>query len=254
MQPESSKAIKFFSSVLLASALTACAGMGGASAKNKESADVHLQLGVRYMGMNKLELAKENLLVALKKDPDNVKVHNALAFLYEKINLYDEANDHYETGLKLAPDDLGAQNNYGRFLCERGKYEEGTALLTQASSTPLNDRPWMALTNLGRCHVGMGQPQQAETYFRQALDTNAAYAPALLEMQKLSYKKGEYWAAKGYLQRYLAVAPHTAETLWYAMQAERALGNQEPAEEYRQQLLEKFPLSDEAKKTQSVKR
>ncbi|WAK01427.1 type IV pilus biogenesis/stability protein PilW [Methylobacter sp. YRD-M1] len=254
MQPESSKAIKFFSSVLLASALTACAGMGGASAKNKESADVHLQLGVRYMGMNKLELAKENLLVALKKDPDNVKVHNALAFLYEKINLYDEADDHYETGLKLAPDDLSAQNNYGRFLCERGKYEEGVALLTQASSTPLNDRPWLALTNLGRCHVGMGQPQQAETNFRQALDTNAAYAPALLEMQKLSYKKGEYWAAKGYLQRYLAVAPHTAETLWHAMQAERALGNQEPAEEYRQQLLEKFPLSDEAKKTQSVKR
>lgn len=254
MQPESSKVIKFFSIVLLTSALTACAGIGGKSEKAKESADVHLELGVRYMSMNKLELAKENLLVALKKDPDNVKVHNALAFLYEKLNMYDEANDHYETGLKLAPDDLGAQNNYGRFLCERGKYEEGVALLTQASSTPLNDRPWMALTNLGRCHVGMGQPQQAETYLRQALDANATYAPALLEMQKLSYKKGEYWAAKGYLQRYLAVAPHTAETLWYAMQAERALGNQEPAEEYRQQLLEKFPLSDEAKKTQSVKR
>lgn len=254
MQPESSKAIKFFSIILLTSALASCAGLGVKSAKDQKSADVYLELGVRYMGMNKLELAKENLQLALDKDPNSVKVHNALAFLYEKLNMYDEANDHYETGLKLAPDDLSAQNNYGRFLCERGEYEEGAALLTQAISTPLNDRPWMALTNLGRCQVSMGQPQKAETYFRRALDANAAYAPALLEMQKLSYKKGEYWAVKGYLQRYLAVAPHSSETLWYAMQAERALGHQEPAEEYQRQLLKQFPFSDEAKKTQPVQR
>lgn len=253
MQPESSKAIKIVSVILLASALNACAGTGK-SAKDRESAEVYLQLGVRYMGLNKLELAKENLLMALKKDSHNAKVHNALAFLYEKINLYDDAREHYETALDLAPDDSGGQNNYGRFLCERGEFEEGAALLSRAAAMPLNERPWMALTNLGRCQVSMGRPQEAAVSFRKALEAHAAYAPALLEMQKISYKNGEFWAAKGYFQRYTNIAPPTSETLWYAMQTERALGNREPAEDYRQQLFEKFPFSDEAKKTKPAQR
>ena len=43
--------------------------------------------------MNKLELAKENLLLALKNNSSNAQAHNALAFLYEKINQSDNAKD-----------------------------------------------------------------------------------------------------------------------------------------------------------------
>lgn len=220
--------------------------------KTTDSADVYLQLGVRYLSMNKLEIAKENLQQALKKDSHNAQAHNALAFLYEKLNAYDDARDHYETALNLSPEDLGIQNNFGRFLCDRGEFEKGMALLTQASSTPLNDRQWLALTNAGRCQLAMKQQQKAEDYFRQALQLNDAYAPALQEMQKLSYQKGELWPAKGFLQRYLSVASHTPQTLWIALQTERALGNQKQAAEYQKQLLETFPLSEEAKLIKSA--
>lgn len=227
--------------------LTACSS-DKANVKSDNAADVHLQLGVRYLSLNKLEIAKENLQKALSLDPKNVQAHNALAFLYEKLNNFDEANDQYAKAIDLAPDDLGVQNNYGRFLCEHGEYEKGMALLSPASSNPLNDRQWLALTNAGRCQLAMGQKQQAEAYFRQALQLNQAYAPALMAMQRLSYEKADYWAAKGFLQRYLSVSTHTAETLWFAIQTERAQGNNELANEYQNLLLEKFPLSDEARK------
>ncbi|TAN70431.1 MAG: type IV pilus biogenesis/stability protein PilW [Methylobacter sp.] len=234
-----------FAQVLLVAALVAC---GSENTKSDNSEDVHLQLGVRYLGMNKLELARENLLLALKSNSHNTQAHNALAFLYEKLNQYDEAKAHYETALDLASDDLGVQNNLGRFLCEHGEPEEGMDLLSQASSSPLNDRQWLALTNAGRCQLVMGHKQQAETYFRQALQLDNSYAPALSEMQKIAYQNGDFWASKGFLQRYLGVAAHTPETLWFAVQAERALGNKELAKEYKNLLLEKFPLSNEAKK------
>jgi type IV pilus assembly protein PilF len=237
--------------VLFVTALAACSSTG--SSKDDNSDDIHLQLGVRYLSMNKLELARENLLLALKDNSGNVQAHNALAFLYEKLNQPGNAKEHYETAQGLAPDDLGVQNNFGRFLCEHGEFEEGMALLVQASSNPLNDRQWLALTNAGRCGLGMGQKAQAENYFRQALQLNSAYAPALSEMQKIAYEKGDYWAAKGFLQRYLGAAGHTAETLWVAAQAERALGNKELANEYKKLLLEKFPLSNEAKKISAVR-
>jgi len=64
--------------VLLVTALVACGS--ASSTKSNNSEDVHLQLGVRYLSMNKLELAKENLLLALKNNSDNTQAHNALAF------------------------------------------------------------------------------------------------------------------------------------------------------------------------------
>jgi type IV pilus assembly protein PilF len=232
--------------------LGSCTSTTGNSPKDEDLASVHLQLGVRYMDLNKLEVAKENLQLAQKKDPNNAQVHNAFAFLYEKLNDYDKAKEQYEKALDLTPNDWSVQNNFGRFLCDRGEYEQGMALLTQAISTQLNDRQWLALTNAGRCQLAMKQTQSAKAYFKQALMLNNTYAPALLEMQKISYQSGEYWAAKGYLQRYLSVATHTSGTLLFAMYTERALGNAELAKEYQNLLLEKFPLSDEAKQIKSV--
>jgi len=253
MQPDISVNFnRLISGLLLAVVLTACASSSVNDSKNDDSASVYLQLGVRYMDMNKLEVAKENLQLALKKDSNNAQVHNAFAFLYEKLNDYDKARGHYEKALDVSPDDWSVQNNFGRFLCDRGQYEQGMALLTQAISTQLNDRQWLALTNAGRCQLAMKQKQSAKAYFKQALILNNTYAPALLEMQKISYQSGEYWPAKGYLQRYLGVADHTSGTLWFGMQTERALGNIELAKEYQNLLLEKFPLSDEAKQIRPV--
>jgi type IV pilus assembly protein PilF len=252
MQPETAKKNIRLVICLLMLALTACASSTANKTKSDDSADVHLQLGVRYMNLNQLEVSKQNLQQALKKAPDNAQVHNAMAILYEKLNEYENAKDEYQTALDLTPDDWSVQNNFGRFLCDRGEFEQGMALLTQALSTPLNDKQWLALTNAGRCQLAMKQQQKAKAYFKQALLLNNTYGPALLEMQEISYQNGEYWAAKGYLQRYLSVADHTSGTLWFAAQTERALGNAELAKEYQNLLLEKFPLSDEAKQIKPV--
>lgn len=231
---------------ILALIMSGCSWFSSNEYAEKPS-DIFLQLGVRYMEIDKLELAKENLLKALEKDPGNAKAHSALAFLYEKINRLDEAKLQYENGLNLAPDDVGIQNNYGRFLCDRREFDKGLSYLNQAASNMLNDRQWMALTNAARCHLGMGQRPQAEVLLKKALELNPSYAVALFEMLKISYQTGDYKAAEDYLQRYLGQANHSAESLWIGIQTEEALGNASLANEYRNLLLEKFPLSNEAK-------
>ena len=205
------------------------------------------------MEIDKLELAKENLLKALDENPSNARAHSALAFLYEKINHLDDARQQYEKALALEPDDIGIQNNYGRFLCERRQFDKGLAYLTQSATNMLNDRQWMALTNAARCHLGMGQRPQAELLLKQALDLNPQYSVALFEMQKISYQNGDYKSAESYLQRYLGVAEHSAETLWIGIQTEQALGNFSLANEYRTLLLDKFPLSNEAKQVAGIR-
>lgn len=247
MLPDRAKISKLFIVATSTLILAACA----TSAEKKAEIDVYLQLGIRYLNLNRLEAAKDNLERVVAQDSGNIQAHNALAFLYEKIQKYPEARKHYETALTLAPDDLSLQNNFGRFLCERQEFDKGMELLNKAIANLLNERPWLAITNAGLCQLNSGQQQKAKAYFKQALQLNSSYAPALLEMQKFSYQNGEYWAAKGYLQRYLQVAAQTPGTLWIAIQTEQALGNHNLADEYRNELLEKFPVSPEARQIES---
>ncbi len=217
-----------------------------------DAADTQLQLGVRYMSMDKLAIAKEHLERSVDLNSKNVEAHNALAFLYEKLNDEESARESYEYALKLNAEDLSVLNNLGRFLCERGEYEEGMAYLDKAVRSPLNNRQWLATTNAGRCALAQKKSTMAEAYLRQALQRQPNYAPALESMQKLSYQNGDYWAAKGFYERFSSVSRQTAEALWYAYQTERALGNQEVAERYKSQLMESFPLAEETKRIYSA--
>ena len=238
---------------LLSVALVSCSGFLP-ERESDEAASIYLQLGIRYLNINNLPAAKENLEMALKTDADNMAVHIALAFLYEKLNKFDDARAQYERATSLDPENLDLQNNYGRFLCDRREYDKGMDLLTQASSNLLNQTPWMALTNAGRCQLAMGDRSKAENYFNKALQVNPNYPPLLQEMQKLSFQKSDYAAAREYLQRFLTVAEQSPVSLWIGIQTEAALGNEMLVKEYTDLLLEKFPYSNEAKQIKSTPR
>lgn len=217
-----------------------------------EQAGVYLQLGVRYLSINNLPAAKENLEMALKTDSDNVAVRIALAYLYEKLNKFDDAREQYERAMSLDAGNLDLQNNYGRFLCDRREFDKGMALLKSSSTDLLNQTPWMPLTNAGRCELAMGNKRDAENYFNKALQANPNYPPLLQEMQKISYQNGDYKSAKEYLERFLSVAAQNPQTLWVAIQTEQALGNEMLVKEYTDQLIATFPYSNEAKQIKST--
>jgi len=238
------KIVGFFL-LLMLSACTADNPLGR-EASADEQAQVQLQLGVRYLEMGMLSEAQEKLLNAERFDSQNAEVQDALAVLSEKLGQREDADYHYRRAIELNPKAYSSLNNYGHFLCESGRFDEGFKLLQEALDNPLNNRKWYAQTNIGLCYLRQGQMELAEQAFRQALQYRPDYAPALQQMQKISYQQGNYMSARAFLQRYLAVAEHTPGTLWIAWQTERALGNQALAEKYRNQLLTRFPASKQA--------
>jgi type IV pilus assembly protein PilF len=87
---------------------------------------------------------------------------------------------------------------------------------------------------------------EAENYLRKALETNPNFAPALLEMAKLSLANRKYLSARAFLQRYESAAAPTPEALFLGLQIEQALGNGKDADAYRQKVQHQFPDSKEA--------
>jgi type IV pilus assembly protein PilF len=230
--------------------LVACSSPAQKSS-NEDTAIIFLQLGERYLELNKLEMARENLQHALMLDDQNAQIYNAFALLNEKLHKLNDAMANYQKAFVLNSNDLRIKNNYGRFLCEQDNTQQGMVLLAQAANDGLNERSWLAMTNLGLCYLQIGNSLEAERYFLQALQVNTDYSPALLEMQKISYAKGNMADAKAFLERYQRVSQETAPSLFIAIKIENATGNNTLAEQYKQLLLSQFPLSKEAKTLKS---
>ena len=208
-------------------------------------ANVHL--GVAYLRKGNLERALVKLTKAVQQDPGLPAAHNALALLYERLSNPEGAEQHYQRAVTLDPGDASAQNNYGQFLCKRGRVEEGEQHFLQALANPLYRTPEVAYTNAGLCVAG-SDAAKSEQYLRKALGASPVYQPALLAMARGSVAREQFLPARAFLQRYLAVAPYSAETLWLGIQVEQALGDRDAVASYQLRLKNQFPQSEEARR------
>lgn len=234
--------------VTMVLALAGCATTGGGPSADQKAARVNTQLGAAYLRQNQFEQAMDRLTKAVAQDPDNAEAHSVLAVLYHRLGEYKDAEYHYRQSVELAPDDAALRNNYGQFLCERGKTAEAEQQLKRATENPLYRTPEYPLTNAGICVLRAGRKEAAEGYFLQALRANPSFAPALLRMAQLRQDARESLSARGFYQRYLAVAPQTPESLWLGIQIERVLGDRSAVGSYSLLLKGKFPDSEEARK------
>lgn len=211
------------------------------SRQSISDANIYLQLGNRYIELNKLKAAKKNLESALKLDANNAEIYNSLGVLHTHLKQAKIAAKYYKKSIKLNPDSSNINNNYGDFLCKSNRYKAGMQLLKLALNTPLNNRKWLTLTNIGHCQLMQGQKKLAESSLRQALQIKDNYPPALFAMQKISYLQGNFMSARAFLERYFEVAKPNKQVLEIAIQTEKILGNKSLLTKYQKLLSARFP-------------
>lgn len=243
--------------LLIAAVLvTACASSAQREdvRSDEKAARINVQLGARYLDQGNLELASIKLERALKQDPRLATAHWTYALLQIRLGRPKMAERHFRKAIELDPEDSLAHNAYGAFLCDAGRLSEAQGQFEQALANPLYDRPETALTNAGVCALKESNAKKAEDYFRQALDKNPRFAPALYEMARLTYEQHNYAQTRDYLGRYEKAAGHNAHTLWLAVQTETELGNRSAAGSYALQLKHKYPDSREAAQLSEMER
>jgi type IV pilus assembly protein PilF len=106
--------------------------------------------------------------------------------------------------------------------------------------------PERSYVNAGVCARRSGDMAGATEFFLLALKVRPNQAQALYQMADLSYARGDFGEAKGYLSRLTQVAPPTAEMLWLGVRVERRLGDRNSEASYALQLRNRFPNSREA--------
>jgi type IV pilus assembly protein PilF len=214
--------------------------------RDKRPGDIYAQMGGEYLREGQPAVALRKLQRGLEIDPDNPQVHAVLGRLYEQLGETRLADRHYARASALEPQNPYYRNAWGSFLCQQQEYDKADQQFRLALENPLYDRPWAASTNAGVCAFRAGRVEQAETYLRAALGSNPRIPLALRTIAEISLERGDYPAAKSYLDRYAQLAPHNAETLLIGLRAERELGNAEAASRYQSELERLYPDAPEA--------
>jgi type IV pilus assembly protein PilF len=253
----------WMSMVLVCVSLAACATSGSTSqsrqsqaANNPENpktkaAALYTEMGQKYMAQGKLEVALENLNKALKADPRHADAHTVIAFLYERIGDDSKAEEHYRRAAQIRPKSGNENNNYGTFLCGRGRYSESVTYFERAVADPFYQTPIVALTNSGTCAIKGGRLDVAERDLRAALDLGPGNSEALFQMATVLYRKEDFFRARAFFQRYEAAGDANAESLLLGRNIELRLGNATAAQDYTRRLRERYPDSEQARSLES---
>lgn len=218
----------------------------GAQPAGKEQ--VYIELANAYLQEGQVGVALTKAQQAIEVNPNSSLARVVLGLVYERMGEAPKAEAEYQEALRLTPENFYAHNAYGAFLCKQRRFAESEREFQAAISNPLNDSPWFALLNAGTCAQDQGNRAAAEGHYREALQRNPRFAPALLRMARLNVDGGDYPAARQYLERYAGVAQPTAESLSLSAQVERQLGNRAKAASYERLLRERFPDSVEVQR------
>jgi len=227
--------------------VVACASSGESRGEaDRKAAETNTSLGQAYMERGQYEVALDKLKRAVANDKTYAPAHTLLAILYETLGEIELAEKEYEAAIKYDPTDGDVNNNYGAFLCRRGKSEQADPYFMTALKDPFYKTPQLAYVNAGNCSLGRGDLDKAESYLRQSLEYDDKNAAALLSMADVSYRRGSYLRARAFLQRYEAVGTLNEESLLLGYRIESELNDSKSANRYRTELLERYPNSSEA--------
>lgn len=244
--------------IVLLCVLAACAGQTKAPtslnppqpaakpASPQERARIHTELAALYYSRGNHGVALQESMVAIEADPQYGPAYNVLGLVQMELKEDTAADRSFQQALAINPNDSEANNNYGWFLCNRGREKEAIAYFLAAVRNPLYQTPALAYTNAGVCSLKLGHDNEAESYLLQALKLQPGQPRALQALAEVYYRRGDYSGAKQLVGRFLEVAQPTPEVLWLGVLSARQLGDRNAEASYGTQLRRRFPDSKEA--------
>ncbi len=243
--------LKYWLLVALLCFLSACETTGSQIDNNDynnraiiDRARAHTNLGAAYLQKNKLEIALDEFKKAVEIMPTFAMAYNGLAMVRSALGQDAEAEYNFKKAIKLDASISETYNNYGTFLCSRGRYNESITQFLEAVKNPLYGTPSAAYANAGICSKRNGDVKGAEIYLNKALEIQPLTHAAAQPLADIQFSRGDAVLAKKTLQNALTASP-TAETLWLAIRIERLLGDKNNVASYSLELRRKFPNAAE---------
>ena len=192
---------------------------------NRKRASIRLQLAIGYYQDGKFSVALDELKQALTLDSNYADAHMVVALVYTELHEDALAEQSFRRALQLEPANSDLNNNYGWYLCQRGREKASLAYFQTALKNPLYTQKAKPLQNAGVCALRIGDAAAAEDYFRRSFEIDPSGAVAAYNLASLYYDRQDYSRARFYVAQVNSGPAPTPASLWLGIRVERRLGN-----------------------------
>lgn len=198
-----------------------------------------------YAQRGSTEQAQQSISQALALNPNSVDANNIAGLIYGKSQQPELAVKHFEKALSKERNDASTLNNYGSFLCDHGNTQQAEEKFLRAGTHAGNPNPEIAYTNAGLCALRVPDIDQAENYFKTALDFKQKNSVALFQLAQINLTKGRGIPALERLHAYSQFASHSPQTLKLGIEIGRLMRDKEVEVSYFNLLQNEYPTSKE---------
>lgn len=243
--------------ILAAALLAGCAvqptdsGSGVADtqvdSESRQRARAFTDLAGAYLARGQYKVALDELRKAITADNRFGPAYNIYGLIYMELAEGKLAEENFRRAIELDRGDSEARNNFGWFLCTRGRYDEGLEQFSTALRNPLYAHPEQAMANAGLCAEKKGDLALAEANLLKSFKLQPDNPNTVLKLAGLHFRQGRIMETQRLLGRHAELAPPTAESLWLGVRLERKLGDRAQEAAYGLQLRKRFPDSNEAR-------
>lgn len=210
-------------------------------------ARIHTELAAQYFARGQHSVAFQEIRQALVSNANYAPAYDVRAMVHAELGEDREAEESFRRAISLDDNYPEARNNFGYFLCQRGRYDEALDQLERAWKNPRYLSPDRALANAGYCALLKGDLGAADHYAQRALARSPSHPVALLTQAEVALRNGSTAFARAQLRQVESRGNLDAAGLWLGVRIERLLGNRNAEVEYGSQLRRRFPNSQEAR-------
>jgi type IV pilus assembly protein PilF len=198
------------------------------------------------MKLGRLEPAALALGRALALAPNDSRANHAMALFQLRISDRAAAEPYFAQAVDTDNDNFSARNDFGGYLCQSGRMEEGLVQFDRALRNPYNDRLYISQLGAGACYVRILNWKEAEGYFFLALVGRPKLAMALYQMAEVTFAQADHLRTRAYLQRFFDTGAESAASLLLAVRNELKLQASDLVQLHADRLRTEFPTSSEA--------
>jgi type IV pilus assembly protein PilF len=204
-------------------------------------AKAHTDLAAAYYERKQYAVALEEAETALQTDSSYAGAWNLRGLIYMALREDRDAEDSFLRGLKVAPNDSELDNNYGFFLCSRGRQRDGLLRLESAIHDPLYQTPEKPLVNAGLCALSVHDQVAAEDYLRRAVRLQPADPQGAYSLAQLLAGKGHPGEAREILRPLLRPDVPPREALALMITLDERLQDPEQLRQHTEMLHKAYP-------------
>ncbi len=189
----------------------------GPSAKERESAEIHYNLGLDAMRNGRVQDALKEYDEALKLDERFADAHLGRGLVLElAFDRPADAEREYRRALELRPGYSEAHNDLGQLLAKTGRLEEAVSQFDAALRNMLYKEPWVARCNKGQALWRMGHRDDGLAEFRACLTLAPRFCQGQRELGRLWLADGKAREAIEAFSQYARVCDRTADA-WFQL-------------------------------------